>query len=201
MRVFPVALVALTVLLPCLAGVPEIDKGKALGSPTAPVKIEVFASFDCPHCRAFEEEVIPQLMKDYVVPGKVYLIHRSFPLSGPYHPYAREAADYATAAARIGRYDEVSSALFKNQENWAVNGKVWETVASVLTPTEQKKVQELAKSPGVEAEVQREYNEGIAAGVNATPTIIVTSGSKRYPIPSQELYYGFLKSLIDGMLK
>lgn len=198
MRAF---LLALIVLLPCLAGVPEVDKGKALGSPTAPVQIEVFASFDCPHCKAFEQEVVPQLVKDYVVPGKVYLVNREFPLSGQYHPYAREAAGYATAAARIGRYTEVAAALFNNQANWAINGKVWETVASVLSPSEQKKVQELAKSPGVQAEVQREYDEGIAAGVNATPTIIVTHGPKRYPIPSQELYYGFLKSLIDGMLK
>jgi protein-disulfide isomerase len=196
-----VLLVALALLLPCQAGVPEVDKGKALGSPSAPVKIEVFASFDCPHCKVFEEEVVPQLMKDYVVPGKVYLINRSFPLSGPYHPYAREAAVYATAAARIGRYAEVSGALFKNQGMWAVNGNVWGTVASVLTPTEQKRVQELAKSPSVQTEVQREYDEGVAAGVNATPTIIVSSGSKRYPIPSQDLNYGFLKSLIDGMLK
>ena len=196
-----VLLVALVLLLPCLAGVPEVDKGKALGSPTAPVEIEVFASFDCPHCKVFHEEVIPQLVKDYVVPGKVYLVNREFPLSGPYHPYAREAAVYATAAARIGRYSEVSQALFNDQANWAINGKVWDTVASVLTPTERKKVQELAKQPGVQSEVQREYDEGVAAGINATPTIIVTRGSKRYPIPSQDLYYGFLKSLIDGMLK
>ena len=196
-----VLLVALVLLLPCLAGVPEVDKGKALGSPTAPVVIEVFASFDCPHCKVFHEEVIPQLVKDYVVPGKVYIVNREFPLGGPYHPYARPAAIFATAAARIGRYAEVSQALFNNQAGWAVNGKVWETVASVLTPTEQKKVQELAKQPAIQAEVQREYDEGVAAGVNATPTIIVTRGSKRYPIPSQDLNYGFLKSLLDGMLK
>lgn len=196
-----VALLTLALLLPCLAAVPQVDKGKAMGSPTAPVTIEVFASFDCPHCKAFHEEVIPQLVKDYVVPGKVYLVFRSFPLSGPYHPYAREAAGYATAAAKIGRYSEVSQALYNNQGTWATNGQVWQTVASALTPTEQKKVQELAKTPAVQAEVQRDYDEGIAAGINATPTIIVTHGSKRYPIPSQELYYGFLQSLLNGMLK
>ena len=178
-----------------------MDKAKALGNPTAPVVIEVFASFDCPHCKVFHEQVIPQLVKDYVVPGKAYLVNREFPLGGPYHPYARQAAIFATAAARIGRYAEVSQALFDNQAAWAVNGKVWETVASVLTPTEQRKVQELAKQPAIQAEVQREYDEGIAAGINGTPTIIVTRGSKRYPIPSQELNYGFLKSLIDSMLK
>ena len=35
----------------------------------------------------------------------------------------------------------------------------------------------------------------------ATPTVIVTQGTKRYPIPAQQLHYGFLKSLLDGMVK
>ena len=192
---------ALALLLPLFAAVPEADKNKSMGSPTAPIRLEVFASFDCPHCRELHERVIPLLVKDYVSPGKVYLVHREFPLSGQYHPYAREAANYATAAARIGKYPQVADALFTNQAAWATNGKVWDTVAAVLTPSEQKKVQTLAKEPAVANEVQAEYDEGVAAGVNATPTVIVTQGSKRYPIPAQQLYYGFLKSLLDGMLK
>jgi protein-disulfide isomerase len=192
---------ALALLLPCFAAVPEIDKAKAMGSPTAPVTMEVFASFDCPHCRDLHDNTLPMIVRDYVVTGKVYLVSREFPLSGQYHPYAREAADFAVAAARIGKYTQVADALFRNQQSWAVDGKVWQTVASVLTPAEQKKVEALVKDPGVVAEVQREYEEGVAAGVNATPTVIVTQGVKRYPIPAQQLHYGFLKSLLDGMVK
>lgn len=192
---------AFVLLLPCLAAVPEVDKNKAFGMPAAPLQIEVFSSFDCPHCRALHDTTIPLLMKDYVVPGKVYLIFREFPLSGQYHPYAREAANYAVAAARIGKYEQVANALWDNQLSWTSNGKVWDVAAAALKPEEQKKVQQLAKDPGVLAEVQREYDEGVAAGVNATPTLIATRGAKRYPIPSQELNYVFLRSLLDGMLK
>ena len=78
---------------------------------------------------------------------------------------------------------------------------MWETVAAALPPADQKKVQDLVKDPGVIAEVQRDHDEGVAAGINATPTIIVISGSKRYPIPSQELEYSLLKSLLDDFLK
>jgi protein-disulfide isomerase len=192
---------ALALLLPCLAAVPEIDKAKALGSPTAPIVMEVFASFDCPHCRELHEVTMPLVMRDFVNNGKVYLVNREFPLSAPNHPYAREAANYAVAAGRIGKYTQVSEALFRNQAAWVPDGKVWETVASVLTPTEQKKVQSLAKDPAVMAEVQREYDEGVALGVNSTPTVFLTQGSKRYPIPGQQLNYGLLKSLLDGMTK
>jgi protein-disulfide isomerase len=194
-------LTMLMAVVPCLAGSPEVDKAKALGSPMAPVQIEVFASFDCPHCKILHEQTVPLLMRDYVTKGKIYLVNREFPLSGQYHPYAREAANYATAAGRVGKYQQVSEALFAHQAEWAVNGKVWDTVAAVLTPAEQKKVLALAKDPGVLAEVQQEYDEGVAAGISGTPTIIVTHGTRRYPIPSQQLEYSLLKSMLDGMTK
>jgi protein-disulfide isomerase len=196
--------VALALALPSFvfASMPEIDKAKAMGNPEAPIVMEVFASFDCPHCRDLHDNTLPLVIRDFVVTGKVYLVNREFPLSGQYHPHAREAALYATAAGRIGKYQPVAEALFKNQAAWATTpGKVWETVATVLTAAEQNKVQLLAKEPGVVAEVQREYDEGVAAGVNATPTVIVTQGAKRYPINAQQLHYGFLKSLFDGMTK
>lgn len=195
------SLLALAVLLPCLAAVPEVDKATAEGSPNAPVVMEVFASFDCPHCREFDEVTLPLIKRDFVNTGKLYLVHREFPLSGQYHPFAREAATYAVAAGRIGKYTQVSEALFQNQGTWAINGRVWDTVASVLSPTEQKKVQALAKEPGVVSEVERDYQEGTALGVNATPTVCVTHGSQRFPIQAQNLNYTFLKSLLDSMAK
>jgi protein-disulfide isomerase len=193
---------ALALLAPSLFAItPEIDKAKAEGNPAAPVVMEVFASFDCPHCRDLHDQTIPLIVRDYVNSGKVYLVYREFPLSGQYHPYAREAANYAVAAARIGKYHEVANALFKTQMTWAQNGKVWDSIASALTPAEQKKVQALVKDPGVAAEVQREYDAGVASGINATPTVFVNQGSKRYPINASQLHYGFLKSLLDGMVK
>jgi protein-disulfide isomerase len=191
---------ALALLLPCMAAVPEIDKAKALGSPTAPIVMEVFESFDCPHCKDLNETTLPLVIRDFVNTGKVYLVHREFPLSGQYHPNAREAANYATAAGKIGKYEQVSDALFKSQMAWYMDAsKVWPAVASVLSPLEQKKVQELAKTPAVTGEVEREYQEGVTLGVNATPTMVVTHGPQRFPIAAQQLNYGFLKSMIDGM--
>ena len=193
---------ALAVLAPCLFGItPEIDKAKALGNPAAPIVMEVYASYDCSHCRDLHDQTIPLIVRDYVNNGKLYLVYREFPLYGPYHPYAKEAAHYAVAAGRIGKYHEVGNALFKMQATWAQNGKIWDSIASALTPTEQKKVEALVKDPGVIAEVQREYDAGVAAGVNATPTVFVNQGAKRYPINASQLHYGFLKSLLDGMLK
>jgi protein-disulfide isomerase len=197
MKLYAAVLMA---VLPCLAAAPDIDKNKAQGSPTAPVRLEVFSDFTCPHCKHFHEEVLPLLMKDYVVGGKVYIVDRSFPLTGPEHQYSREAFAYAVAAARIGKYQQVADALYAQQATWAMGGNVWGAVASALpSPADQKRVQGLIKDPGVMAEIEAEYQYGIAAGVNQTPTLIVTVGGKHYNLPSAP-DYRLLKSMIDGFL-
>ena len=189
---------ALTALLPCLAASSDADPGKSLGSPSAPIRIEVFSDFECPACKALHEQILPLVFKDYAIPGKVYLVSREYPLA--MHQFSREAANYATAAARFGKYQDVADALFKNQLVWEVNGKVWDTVAGVLTPAEAKKVQLLAKDPSVLSEVQRDVDAGRAAGINQTPTMIVTRGTNRFPLAGA-VNYNLLRSLLDGLLK
>lgn len=197
MKVFALTLLA---LLPCLAAAPPIDKNKAEGNPGASILMEVYSSYDCPHCKIMHETVEPMIVRDYVMTGKVYLVKREFPLSGPGHEHAREAADYATAAARVGKYQPVVDALFKNQATWAMNGQVWQTVASVLTAAEQSKVQALAKEPGVVAEVQQDYDSGVTGAINSTPTTIITYKGRKYPfagVPNYDLFRKFLDDLLS----
>ena len=59
---------------------------KAIGSPNAPITMEVFSDYQCPSCRALFEETLKPLIADYVALGKVYLVHRDFPL--PMHSHS-----------------------------------------------------------------------------------------------------------------
>ena len=88
---------------------------KAIGSPSAPITMEVFGDFECPACRAFYEVTVKQVIDDYVVPGKVYLVHRDFPLE--MHPYARQAARLANAAAQFGQFEAMERALYDKQDD------------------------------------------------------------------------------------
>jgi protein-disulfide isomerase len=189
--------VLLFTLLPLVAAAPSIDKAKAFGNPAAPITIELFSDFQCPACQALHRDVLPFIMRDYVVPGKVYLVYKEFPL--PMHNHSREAAAYACAAARVGKYEQVADALFQNQSSWAASGKVFETVSTALSPAEQKKVLTLAKDPAVLNEVQEDMQEGQSIPVNQTPTMIVIHGSRRYPISS--LNYNLLRTLLDQVAK
>ena len=194
--------VALVFLLPLMAAAPpNIDQGKVVGSTGAPIELEVFSSFDCPHCKVAHDDFVPQLVRDYVIPGKMFIVYREFPLTGPYHPYARTAADLATAAARMGKYTQVADALWKNQAAWAANGKVWETVASVLTLPEQNKVKALAADPAVTGEVQRDLDEGMRSGINSTPTMFLTAKGKRVPLPPGVPNYDLMRKILADMSK
>jgi protein-disulfide isomerase len=190
--------VALATLLPCLAAGPERLKENAYGNSGAPIRIEIFSDFQCPGCKTLHDTDFPQLMRDFVTPGKAYLIYRYFPLAG--HPYGMQSAEFVCAASRVGKYQAVADALFARQPVWSTNGKVEETVNSVLTPAEAKKVKALTKDADVQAEIQRDLAEGRGIPVMSTPTLLVTYRQKRYPISGLVNNYPLLKSFLDGLL-
>jgi len=197
METMKLVALALVLLLPCLAIGPEIDSAKAIGNPAAPLRLDLYSDFQCPHCKLLHETILPSILKEYVASGKVYFVSHEFPLNG--HAYAREAAYYATAAARIGKYQQVTDAIFQNQNSWGMTGKVWDVVAAVLSSGDQKKVLALAKDPGVLSEVQRDVDSGAALRVSQTPTMFVTKGMKQTPWTywtDYNLFRGYLNDLL-----
>jgi protein-disulfide isomerase len=192
---------ALAVMAVWMAGaaVPGVDPNKGIGTPSAPITVEIFSDFECPSCKVFHERVLPELIRDYVISGKVFVASFEFPL--PMHRYSNEAAGYAVAASRVGMYLPVADALFRTQPSWSASGKVWDAVAGALTPAQQKRVQTLAKDPGVLAEIQNEMAIGHRVPVNETPTIVVVRGSRLIPITGGLIRYELLKQLLDDLAK
>jgi protein-disulfide isomerase len=189
--------IAISLLAGVLVSPAQFSTGKTRGIPVAAITIEIFSDFQCPACKALHEQILKPLVADYVDKGRVYLVNRDFPL--PMHAYARQAACLADAAARIGKYEQVADALFANQESWAKDGKVEETVAKALGPADAKKVLALAKAPDIAAEVESDTQKGRDAHLQQTPTLIVTHKSKSYPV-SGIVSYPILRRFLDQLL-
>lgn len=182
-------------------GADNFIKGNAYGNPAAPVMIEVFSDFECPACKFMHDSELPQLMKEYVVPGKVYLIYRYYPLGPEIHPYARKAAEVVAAAAQLGKYQEAADIAFAKQPEWAASGKIEETVDNVLTAAEQQKLKSLLQAPAVQQTIQHDMAEGNAVPVPGTPTLLVTYRLKRYTLGGREvLKYEWVKAMLDDLL-
>ena len=67
----------------------------ALGTDDAPVTVDVFEDYACPHCQTFTQEVYPELRSKYVDPGEVRYRFFDFPI-----PVDDEWSWRAASAAR-----------------------------------------------------------------------------------------------------
>src|SRR6266702_5651659 len=179
------------------SAVPDIDPHKAFGSKTAPVTMEVYSDFQCPACKQLFKTTNQLLTDNYVNTGKVYLIHRDFPL--PMHAYSRVAASYARAAAHIGKCEPVEKALFQNQEKWEANGDVKGIVAGVLSPAEMKRVQAIVDAKTLEPMIEKDKQLGQTLPVTQTPTSVFHSKGQTYPFAGT-LSYDVLKDFLDQLV-
>lgn len=176
-------------------------QAKSLGSKSAPITIEVFEDFQCPACRNFYETTLKQLIDDYVVPGKVYLIHRDFPLD--IHPYSHQAARLANAAAELGQFETVERALFDSQDQWSANGKIEEAIASSVPAAQMKKIRdyETAHMNDINAAIESDRTMGVRRNVSQTPSIYVTSHGKTEALPGGGVDYKLLRNYLDYLLR
>ena len=178
-------------------GVNDIDPTKAFGSKTAPVVVEIYSDFQCPACKQLFLNTTQKVMDNYVNTGKVYLVHRDFPL--PMHAYSRVAASYSRAAAHIGKCEAVEQALFQNQEKWETNGDVKGIVATVLSPAEMKKVQAIVDAKTLEPMIEKDKQLGQTLPVTQTPTSVFHSKGQTYPYAGT-LSYDVLKDFLDQLV-
>jgi len=179
-------------------GVVDIDPTKAFGNKSAPVVMEVFSDFQCPACKQLFTTTTQRVNDNYVNTGKVYMVHRDYPL--PMHAYSRVAASYARAAAHIGKCEPVEVALFQNQEKWEAGGDVKGIVAAVLSPPDMKKVQSLVDGKTLEPLIERDKQLGMAVPVNQTPTSIIhAKNGQSYPVIGF-VSYDVLKTLLDQLV-
>jgi protein-disulfide isomerase len=180
-----------------VGGVNDIDPLKAFGSKSAAVVVEIFSDFQCPACKQLFLNTTQKVMDNYVNTGKIYLVHRDFPL--PMHAYSRVAASYSRAAAHIGKCEPVEMALFQNQEKWEANGDVKSIVASVLSPAEMKKVEAIVASKSLEPMIEKDQQIGQTFPVSQTPTTVFHSKGQTYPYAGT-LSYDVLKEFLDQLV-
>ena len=182
-------------------GAPNFQNQKTIGNSSAPITMEIFGDFECPACRGFFEGTVKQVIDDYVIPGKVYIIHRDFPLE--MHPYARQAARLANAAAEFGQFEAMERALYDHQDEWTAKGNIDQVMASYFPPVQFKKFQAFEAQHMVEinAAIAKDQAMGTQRNVNQTPTVYITSHGKMEALPGGGVDYKLLKSYFDYLLR
>jgi protein-disulfide isomerase len=175
-----------------LAGIPE--SGTTLGSPSAPVTITEYGDLVCPVCAAFATTSEQQLIATYVRSGRVKLVFRGLETASYSHNHAEYpntivAVRSAGLQHRAWYYIELAYA----GQPQTIGGVAAEEVAYITPGYLQQLAQQVpgldlatwqanTTNPTLLASVTADANAAQAAGVDSTPTEIVSGprGSVQY---------------------
>ena len=93
-----------------LSGIPQ--EGLVLGDPKAKVELIEFGDLQCPFCKAFSEDILPQVIETKIATGEAKLVFRNFPIIGEESTPAGVAAIAGGAQGRGWNYIEL---FYRNQ--------------------------------------------------------------------------------------
>lgn len=137
----------------------------SLGDLDSPVSIVVFADLECPFSAA-TFPVLQQLVeKD---PAHIHLIVKQFPLS--IHEHAELAGEAADAAGAQGKYFEMADLIQANQRQ--MTRAQYLHYARYLHLDVKEFARDLDEHR-YRASVKSDLAEGVALGVNSTPTLLI----------------------------
>ena len=140
-----------------------------LGNKEAPITIIEFSDYQCPYCSRFVQTTLPILKAEYIDTGQVRYVFWDFPLDR-IHPHARKAAEGAHCAGEQGKYWEMHDVLFRNQKSLHVEQlKIYARSLGLEAATFETCLEQGTYAAGV----QKDYEDGIAAGVQGTPGFFV----------------------------
>jgi protein-disulfide isomerase len=147
----------------------SISGDPMLGSKAALVTLIEFSDYQCPFCRKFFESMMPTLKAEYIDTGKVRYVFRDFPIDRG-HPQARKAAEASHCAGEQGMCWEMHDLLFRNQKALQVEQlKKYARSLGIDAPAFDRCLEEGKYA----ADVQKDYEDGVAAGIQGTPTLFL----------------------------
>jgi len=93
-----------------LEGIPQ--HGMVLGEPSAKVTLFEFGDLQCPFCKAYSEEVLPEVIESQIFNGEARLSFNNYTIIGPQSIPAGAAAIAAGKQGRAWNYIEL---FYRNQ--------------------------------------------------------------------------------------
>jgi protein-disulfide isomerase len=142
------------------------------GNPDALVEVVEYSDYQCPFCRDYQKELMPQIDEKLVKTGKVKFIFKDFDVIGDESKAASQAALCAQEQNRFWEYHDI---LFENQgaENSGAfkQDKLLEFATTLGLNTDA--FSECLSSGKYTAQINRSTQEGRNQGLTGMPTTFV----------------------------
>lgn len=157
----------------------------AMGDPNAPIKIVEYSDYQCPFCKQFSDNVEPQLVENLVKTGKVHFTYRSMGNfvsdninrgMSTQNTESIDAAKAAYCAGDQGKYWEYHDIIFANHdgENEGAFKPSRLTAFAQTLGLDMSAFNACVNSNKHQQRAQKDYTDGTAAGVNGTPSFVMT---------------------------
>lgn len=173
------------------------------GEESAPVTITEYTDYECPFCRNFQSKTLPSIKKDYIDTGKVRLVIRQFPLS-QIHDGALPAAMAVQCALDQGN----DLGRRANEAMWVLQDVGNELTASnirkyvgMFSDIDYKAFSDCFDGNEKQAVIDAQIREGYEAGVNGTPSFVLTNRAGASQTILGAYPYETFQVAIDALLK
>jgi protein-disulfide isomerase len=144
-----------------------------IGKSSAPVELFEYGDLQCPVCKAFSEEVLPQVIEKQVKEGKAKITFRNFTIIGEESIPAGAAAIAAGAQGRGWNYLEL---FYRNQgeeRSGYVTDAFMESIAKGAGVKDLNKWNEEREDPKTTAEVNKTTEQAQTFGFTGTPSFAI----------------------------
>lgn len=166
------------------------NKATAQESTSAKVTLTEYADYQCPAC-AYFHPIVDSLKKAYG--DDLAVEYRYFPLNS--HQYGALSARAAQAAKNQGKFMEMHSMLFENQQQWSSAGNPEATFAGYARTLglDVEQFRDELNASETQQVVMEEKQQGVQKGVSSTPTFYINGEKLQQNPPS----FNDFKALID----
>ena len=167
-----------------------------MGAEDAPITLIEYASFTCPHCASFQENVFGELKANYIDTGKVKFIFRDV--------YFDRFGLWASMVARCDgpeRFFGIADLLLSKQDEWSRAGDpvaIADALRKIgrLAGIEDAQLQACLRDEDKAKALIKWYQTNAGADdISSTPTLIV-NGTKH-----SNMSYEDLKKILDAELE
>jgi protein-disulfide isomerase len=141
--------------------------GSSMGQTNAPLVLVEFTDYQCPYCKRFQEQTMPELLRKYVDTGKLRIVSRNLPL--PFHSNAESAAQAALCASQQGKYESMRDNLFARSIDLPSNL----LGAAAAANLELAQFTNCLSAKTFAAQVQQDSKDAAAAGITGTPSFVL----------------------------
>ena len=163
-----------------LQGIPQ--DGQALGDPSAAVTITEFGDPQCPVCRAFAEQIAPQLISDEVKSGNAKYVYQPYIIIGPDSKPAMKAALAAGEQGRFWNYLQLFYANQGEENSGYVTDGFLTSIARAAGVSDLDSWNQSREDAKWEAVLAKGTSDAESFGFNGTPSILAQGPNGEKPL-------------------